>query len=96
MLKHHLSLIGLLAVATVAAQTREVWTYQDCVDYAREHNISLQQSQLAEQRTDYSVEAAKAQWEPTLDFGTSHAFSNSIWGEGKHNTLGGNFSLNAG
>ena len=35
------SLIILTAATSAGAQT---WTYSDCVDYARAHNISLQKS----------------------------------------------------
>ncbi|MDE5903500.1 MAG: TolC family protein [Muribaculaceae bacterium] len=80
---------------SIAAQVPATWSYQDCIDYARLHNIQLQQSALNEQVSDYSVEEAKAQWLPTLDFGTSHSYSNSPWGTNT-NSLNGNFNLNAG
>jgi outer membrane protein len=40
--------ILLLSVATMlSASAQQQWSYKDCVDYARDHNISLQQSRLA-------------------------------------------------
>lgn len=97
MLRIYLLLTGMLffALEMWSQATDRVWTYQDCVDYARQHNISLRQSMLDQERAGYELEAAQAQWQPTLDFATSHAYSNSIWG-GPHNTFGGNFGLNAG
>ncbi len=77
-------------------RSQSLTTYQECVDYARTHNITLQQSQLTEQLTASSLEAAKAQWQPTLDFGTAHTYSNAPWGNGNRNTFGGNFNLSAG
>lgn len=91
-------LSALIAAQFPALAVSDVlnWSYQDCLDYAREHNIQLRQSLLNEQSAEYSVEQAKAQWEPTLDFGTSHSYGNSPWGAERTNSLSGNFNLNAG
>ena len=78
---------------TAAART---WTYSECVDYARQHNISLRKSILAEQTAGYSLEEAKAQWQPTLDFATTHGFANYPWGEDSKNTYSSSYGLNAG
>lgn len=86
----------LIAALGARGENSYRWTYGDCLEYAREHNIQLMQSLLNEQVADFSVEGAKAQWEPTLDFGTSHSYSNSPWGEGNKNSLNGSFNLNAG
>lgn len=87
----------VLSVAAVSQSFADTpWTYADCVEYARSHNITLRKLKLNETTAAYDVEEAKAQWQPTLDFGTSHTYSNSVWGNGDHNTLGGNFNLNAG
>lgn len=61
----------IVSLLSVAAAAQEVWTYSDCVGYAREHNISLQKYRLAEQSASSDLEAAKGQWQPTLDFATS-------------------------
>lgn len=97
MLRTCLFLTGmvLFALETFSQTADGLWSYQDCVDYARAHNISLRQSMLAQERAGYELEAAQAQWQPTLDFATSHAYSNSAWSS-PHNTFGGNFNLNAG
>lgn len=89
--------IPLLIVATmlpVSAQNNR-WTYDDCLQYAREHNISLKQSRLAVQNSLVALESAKAQWEPTLDFATSHSVANSPWDIGNKTTYGSNYGLNA-
>lgn len=95
--------VGLLSAGALFIGSQEalgespgIKTFSQCVDYALSHNISLQQSQLQTESSALSLEAAKAQWEPTLDFGTSHTFSNTPWGAGEKNILGGNFNLNAG
>lgn len=38
----------------------DTWSYSDCVNYAREHNISLRKSQLTEQTSAISLDEAKA------------------------------------
>ncbi len=61
------------------AQARD-WSYNDCIEYARQHNISLQQSRISGELSEYTLEESKAQWQPTLDFATSHTLSNTPWG----------------
>lgn len=82
-----------LAAISGAAQT---WTYSDCVEYAREHNISLQKSRLTELSSEYALEESKAQWEPTLDFATTHSVSNYPWRESAKNSYNSSYGLNAG
>lgn len=85
----------MVAIGLSAMGETRIWSYGDCVEYARTHNTSLQQALLNRQSTEQSLEAAKAQWEPTLDFATSHSYSNAPWGNAQKNTLGGNFNLSA-
>lgn len=85
---------ALLAGMVVYAQ-RE-WTYSQCLDYAKEHNITLQQAQLQEQSSAYTLEASKAQWLPSLNFSTSHNYGNTPFIEqGNKNVYNGNYGLNA-
>ena len=87
--------VALVSAPGAFGQSGPVWSYGECVEYAREHNTGLLQSLLDVQTAEQNIEAAKGQWEPTLDFGTAHSFSNAPWGEGKKNSFGGNFNLNA-
>ncbi|MDE6191401.1 MAG: TolC family protein [Muribaculum sp.] len=86
------SMLALVAMSGTAG----TWTYSDCVEYAREHNISLQKSRLTEESSEYSLEESKAQWQPTLDFATSHSVSNYPWSEGTKNSYNSSYGLNAG
>lgn len=86
----------LMSAIVHAEPVSGVWTYADCVSYAREHNISLQKSRLSEETSAYNLEEAKAQWLPTLDFATSHAYANYPWGEGSKNGYNSSYGLNAG
>lgn len=101
-MKHLLRLTLLAAVPSVAqalsAQTPADtlrWNYADCVAHAREHNIELKQTRLAGESAEYSLEAARARWTPTLDFATTHSLTNSPWGEGDKNSYGSSYGLNA-
>lgn len=74
------------------------WTYEDCVTYALQNNLELQQSMLLQKSGLYDIEAARAQWFPTLDFSTSHSVTNNPWpfsGQ-KSTAYTGNYGLNAG
>lgn len=74
----------------------QTWNYAECVDYAKSHSITLQKLQLNEQSSSYDLDAAKAQWHPTLDFATQHTYTNMPWGDdNKSNTYVGQLGLNA-
>ena len=85
-------LIGC-GVLTAGADT---WSYRDCVDYARDHNISLRKSQLSEESSNINLDEAKAQWLPTLDFATSHGYVNTPFASGYKNGYNSTYGLNAG
>ena len=43
-----------LFVATVlVGQAQKVWTLDECIAYALEHNLDLQKTQLARQQAEY-------------------------------------------
>lgn len=82
-------------IAWSISAAAEEWTFRQCVDYARTNNISLQQSRLVSETAGLSLEEAKAQWEPTLDFTTRHTVGNSPWSESDKNTYNGTIGFNA-
>lgn len=89
-------LSAIYASIAIMMQAQGTWTYQDCVDYAREHNISLKQSRLSEQSDAYTLEASKAQWLPSLGFATTQGFSNVPFNEnGNKNSYSSDYGLNA-
>lgn len=98
-MKLHLLTTSLLlasATATMEAGEPTVWTYNDCVEYARAHNISLQKSLLAETTADCDLDEAKAQWQPSLDFSTTHGYTNSPWSDGPRNIYNSSYGFGAG
>ena len=94
-LMKNLILSAMILTATSAVYG-ETWTYADCVNYAREHSISLQKSRISEETAGYDLEESKAQWQPTLDFGTSHSYVNTPFQSGTKNAYNSNYAFNAG
>lgn len=86
---------GVLLLCTLPAMC-EVWDFDRCVGYARQNNINLRQSGLAAQTASYSLDESRAQWWPTLDFGTSQGFANNPWSVAKQNAYMSSYALNAG
>lgn len=87
-----LSLSGIVAYAD---ETPRQWSYSDCVEYARANNISLRKSQLSEETAAISLEKARGQWQPSLDFGTNQGYSNAPWANGNSNAYTSSYNLNA-
>jgi len=72
-------ILSSLTVAAVCALTAtdQTMTYADCVDYARAHNITLRKLEVTRQKSLNALSESKAQWEPTLDFTTTHTAGNT-------------------
>ena len=56
-----------LSVTTALAAQERVWTLQECIDHALEHNIQLRKSQLTTATAAVSVKEAKAGLLPSLN-----------------------------
>lgn len=53
------------------AQNTEGWTLRQCIDYALQHNIQIRTQEVSLETADASLEQAKAQQYPTLNFSSS-------------------------
>jgi outer membrane protein len=60
-------LITLLVATAFTAQAQKVWTLDECINYALEHNLDIRKTQLARQQADYQYKASKNAWLPTLN-----------------------------
>ncbi|MDE7442891.1 MAG: TolC family protein [Muribaculaceae bacterium] len=89
-----MTVIGAEAMDTNAATT--TWSFADCINHAHSHNVSLQKSRINERISDYELEAAEAQWLPSLDFATTHSYTNAPFSEGNKNAYSSNYGFNAG
>ena len=104
-----LTVPALLLGATIYGQPK-AWTLQDCIDYAIENNISLQQSRnsfLSGLEDTYqakaamlpSVSASSSQGlsnRPFSDTGTSSVVGSNVFSTSKSSSYSGNYGLNAG
>lgn len=96
------------ATGILSAQDGHLWTLEDCINYALEKNIQLQQDRLSLQESEVEVKSAKASLFPNLSFGMNHNVinrpyqetSNTVSGSeviqsNNNTTYNGNYSLNA-
>lgn len=62
---------------TAFSQTVETgrWSLQQCIDYALEHNLAVQQQRLSTDLSAESKVAADNAWLPSLNAGASHAYN---------------------
>lgn len=75
-----------------------VWSYDQCVSYAKDNNINLKQQILTSESGKYDLEGAKAKWFPTLNFATTQSYSNRPRPASgiNNNAYEGSYGLNLG
>ena len=61
-----LFLITLLVATVFTGQAQKVWTLDECINYALEHNLDLRKTQLARQQAEYQWKTSQNAWIPTL------------------------------
>ena len=89
-------------------QERAQWTLEDCIKYALEKNIQLQQDKISLQESEIDIKDARASLFPTLSFSTGHNVVNRPYQEqsatvsgteiissDSRTTYNGSYSLNA-
>ncbi len=99
---------ALSSCAGIYAQENKTWSLKDCIDYALEKNIQLQQGKLSLEETDVDLKSAKASLFPSLSFSTGHNLVNRPYQEtsatvsgteiitsDNNNTYNGSYSLSA-
>ena len=77
-------LIFFAALATFLsanAQEKQIWSLEDCINYALEKNIQLQQNKISLQESEVDVKTAKAALFPSLSFNTGHNIVNRPYQE---------------
>lgn len=70
-----------LACCTSCLTQAQTWNLRQCIDYALENNISLQQSKIQQKQSKTELLSSKAQMFPSLSFSTSQNVNNSPWVE---------------
>jgi Outer membrane protein len=99
---------ALISTFSINAQENKKWTLKDCIDYAMEKNIQLQQDKISLEQTNIDVKTAKAALFPNLSFSTSQSVVNRPYKENssmvsgseiisssKKTTYNGNYGLNS-
>jgi len=77
--KTTLTLLAILWVGTIniSAQTDSLWTLQRCIDYALEHNLSVQNQQLNVDLNEVNLFQSKMVLAPTLNANANYGLN---WG----------------
>lgn len=68
-----LVLFSFLALPVLAQEKR--WTLDECIDYAIEHNISVKQIEIGEQRNIVTVDMARYDFLPVLSGSANHSWT---------------------
>ena len=97
------AVLVLLLTGSAGAQDREGWSLQQCIDYALQNNIQIKTQEVSLENAEASLEQAKAQQYPTLNFSSSFGanFQNVTTYNEYMEKAGGvsvsnNFGLNSG
>ena len=81
MKKWTLSLGVLFALPTMLFAQTHQWTLKDCIDYAMQHNISLQKQRVAVKSAEEEVLHSKAELLPSVSASTSQNVNYRPWPE---------------
>lgn len=65
-----------MIVASGNAEELKRWSFDDCVLWAKEHNVDLRKLNLTLMQSEEDIKSSKDQWLPTVDFAMSHGYSN--------------------
>ena len=71
-------MVTAIAIA-LSASAQKKWTLTECIDYALQNNITLQQSKLQKQSATEERKQAKAALLPSLSASTSQSFGYRPW-----------------
>lgn len=68
----YLLLIGALAFSALAFGQKKAWTLQECIAYAYQNNLTIQQNELNVRTAELSQSAAQANLLPNLNFSAGY------------------------
>ncbi len=78
---------GIFAFLSFPCLAQKQWTLRECIDYALEHNIQLQQNRLQQESSGEDVKQARAQLLPSATFSTAHNVSYRPFPDGGETTV---------
>lgn len=79
-----------------ATDQQNKWSYSECVDWAKSHNVDLRRINLEIQQSEEDIKSSKDLWLPSFDFSTGHSFSNYPFGNNNQasNSYNSSYSIN--
>ena len=69
-----LLLIISIVIMSFASHAQKVWTLDECVDYAMEHNVAILQSIVSQNNAEFQYKMVKNAWLPTVSADVSESF----------------------
>ncbi len=70
------AILAMLAAGTLCAQTpSKVWTLDECVGYALEHNIEIKRQELGVSNSEIGLSESRWDYAPSLSAGSSYSIS---------------------
>lgn len=71
-----MAILAMLAAGTLCAQTTsKVWTLEECIDYALEHNIEIKRQELGVDNSEIGLSESRWDYAPSLSAGSSYSIS---------------------
>ena len=71
-----ISIMAMLAAGTLCAQTpSKVWTLDECIGYALEHNIEIKRQELGVDNSEIGLSESRWDYAPSLSAGSSYSIS---------------------
>ena len=69
-------ILAMLAAGTICAQTSsKVWTLDECIGYALEHNIDIKRQELDVDNSEIGLSESRWDYAPSLSAGSSYSIS---------------------
>ena len=72
-------LLSLLAMTALSLHAQRQWTLDDCINYAMQHNITLQKARLSQQSAAEDVKAQQGALLPTVNGSTNQSIGYRPW-----------------
>lgn len=70
-----LGMILFFGLLTNFTAQNKVWTLEECIQYALENNLQIQQNELSQKLADYDLKQAKYNVLPDVNGFISHAYN---------------------
>lgn len=86
---------AVIIAASMYGQDVREWSLQDCIDYALQHNISLQKTKINKLSTHEDVLESQASLLPSLSASTSHNVGYTPWPESGRSTVANGYAVSS-